>query len=754
MLCHFRRAGRLVSALAALILLSVNSPRATAQGAPADWRAHARAIHAKFNGQPGTFLEIGDSISNTMAFWTPLLYKRENASPSFEAAFQAVKAHQRPECWRGWKGPEYGNESGKMTAWALERIDGWLKRLNPEVAVILLGTNDLRDTAPADYLANLRVLIRKCVENGTVPIVTTIPPRHDFDEKVLLYVVAANTAAREAGVPRIDYHAEILKRRPNDWDGALEKFSAYRDYDVPTLISRDGVHPSFPAKFQNDYSPEGLRSCGYALRNYLTLLKYAEVIDALGGGDRPARSGPAKGDADRADPAGRASDRLDRDASLERSSRTAAESSVGPRAARTPGAIESFVARGAANRAVSVADDLTADDPPLNPPSQPWFPKAPPLPAPAGDVIRVSSADALYAAAARVRPGGTILLADGRYGMGAPLEIRTDRVTLRGESGRRERVVLDGQHHGELIRLTACTGVTIADLTVQNVQWNGIKINSETGVQRLTVYNCILHNIWQRFIKGVKVPEKDRERMRPAGFRIQYCLFYNDRPKAYADDPADNETNFKGNYIGGIDTMYPRDWTISDNVFTGIHGRTGECRGAVFLWHDVQHCIVERNTIVDCDSGICLGNSFRPEDVKIHCTGCIVRNNFVTRCHENGIYADHTLDCAILNNTVFDPESALGRLIRAANDDEGLRIENNLIVGAPIRIESQSRIMQRNNLVRPAYSALADPAHGNLRLTAAATDAIDRALPLAEVRDDIDRKPRGSRPDIGAHELR
>jgi hypothetical protein len=30
---------------------------------------------------------------------------------------------------------------------------------------------------------------------------------------------------------------------------------------------------------------------------------------------------------------------------------------------------------------------------------------------------------------------------------------------------------------------------------VQNVRWNGIKLDSETNVQRLTIRNCVLRNI-------------------------------------------------------------------------------------------------------------------------------------------------------------------------------------------------------------------------------------------------------------------
>jgi hypothetical protein len=82
-------------------------------------------------------------------------------------------------------------------------------------------------------------------------------------------------------VPLIDYYQETLRRRPDDWDGALPKFKELPgdEYQVPTLIARDGVHPSNPNRFAGDYSEEALRSSGYALRNYLTLFAYAEVIE-------------------------------------------------------------------------------------------------------------------------------------------------------------------------------------------------------------------------------------------------------------------------------------------------------------------------------------------------------------------------------------------------------------------------------------------------------------------------------------------
>ncbi|HSI34012.1 MAG: right-handed parallel beta-helix repeat-containing protein [Phycisphaerae bacterium] len=383
-----------------------------------------------------------------------------------------------------------------------------------------------------------------------------------------------------------------------------------------------------------------------------------------------------------------------------------------------------------------------------------WLPKAPPLPRPTGPVIRVATVDELFRAADAVKPGGTILVADGHYAMPRYFELRTDRVTLRGESGRRDKVVLDGgtNRHGELLGITGCSGVTIADLTVQNARTNAIKINSDRFTTAVTVYNCVIRNAWQRGVKGPAVRPADRDKFRPTDCRIQHCLFYNDRPKRYADDPDDNAGNFGGNYVGGIDAMYARRWTISDNVFRGIKGRTGEGRGAVFLWQFAEECVVERNVIVDCDSGICLGNGHKPADVAAHCTGCVVRNNVLARCPEQGILAHHTKDCRIVHNTVHDPTARFKRLIRIVGGAEGLTVVNNLLSGPPIRVETTDKITSRGNVEREMAGAFVDVAAGDLHLRAAAPGVTDAGESVADAPADFDGRRRDARPDIGAHE--
>src|SRR5439155_27224065 len=135
----------------------------------------------------------------------------------------------------------------------------------PETAVIMFGTNDLGQVPLKEYEDKTRAVVQRCLKNGTVVILSTIPPRHGRLEQARQYAAAVRKVAAEEKVPLIDYFAEIRKRRPDDWDGALPKFkgSPGDEYQVPTLIARDGVHPSNPSKFR-DFSEESLRSNGYA----------------------------------------------------------------------------------------------------------------------------------------------------------------------------------------------------------------------------------------------------------------------------------------------------------------------------------------------------------------------------------------------------------------------------------------------------------------------------------------------------------
>ena len=165
--------------------------------------------------------------------------------------------------------------------WAHENVEKWLTKLNPETVLVMFGTNDLTSVPLEEYRAKTREVVQRCLAHGSVVILTTIPPRSGMLEKSRKYAEAASQLSTELAVPLCDFFGECLKRRPEDWDGAADAWKAFEGYEVPTLLARDGVHPSNPAKYSGDYSPEGLRSSGYGLRNQVTLLSYAGVISRV-----------------------------------------------------------------------------------------------------------------------------------------------------------------------------------------------------------------------------------------------------------------------------------------------------------------------------------------------------------------------------------------------------------------------------------------------------------------------------------------
>ncbi len=250
------------------LLASLACLTAVARGAD-EWVEPMRAVRAKFTGQAGTVAQFGDSITITMAFFTPLSMDHKNVPADLAEAHAWLRKYVQPRCWRAWKGPQFGNEGRTTTDWGLANVAGWLKKLNPEVALVMWGTNDTyQGPRPPKYTDNLRLIIQACLDNGTVPILYTIPPKGDQagnaknTQLVESFVEAARTVAAEKKVPLVDFYKEMVSRQPTDFH--------------KTLLG-DGLHPSFPQAYQQDFSDEALKHSGYTLRNYLTLKALWEV---------------------------------------------------------------------------------------------------------------------------------------------------------------------------------------------------------------------------------------------------------------------------------------------------------------------------------------------------------------------------------------------------------------------------------------------------------------------------------------------
>jgi lysophospholipase L1-like esterase len=280
---HYRRNVMTLKPIVRMALLaaaaSVSMPAAAAAEDAAPWAAPMKKVRDRFTGKPGTLAQFGDSITVSMAFWAPLRGEPKGMPDDMAAAHALVKEYMKPECWDKWRGAKYGNEGSTTIRWAHDNVEKWLKDHNPEVAVIMFGTNDLGALEEKEYEEKTAEVVERCLKNGTIVILTTPPPRSGMLEKSKQFAEVVRRVAKDKKVPLIDYHAEILKRRPDDWDGALPKFKDLKgsEYEVPTLIARDGVHPSYPQEFK-DFSGKSLSSNGYALRSYLTVLAYADVV--------------------------------------------------------------------------------------------------------------------------------------------------------------------------------------------------------------------------------------------------------------------------------------------------------------------------------------------------------------------------------------------------------------------------------------------------------------------------------------------
>jgi lysophospholipase L1-like esterase len=233
-------------------------PDAAAPAAAGDWVAAMKAVHAKGKARKGSVSQIGDSITYTKAFLAPMTWEKPAGFDSVVARVDAKLLNER-------KGPPHGNYSGWVAQQGLDAIGTILAAEQPEIAVIMYGTNDvLKGVAPADYRRQLDGIVAACIEAGCVPIMSTIPPILNKEGRVAEFNAAVRAVAAERKVPLVDFHGEILARQPDTaWDG--------------TLLGKGDVHPTGGKNL--DFSADNLRVCGYALRNHATLQVMKEVIE-------------------------------------------------------------------------------------------------------------------------------------------------------------------------------------------------------------------------------------------------------------------------------------------------------------------------------------------------------------------------------------------------------------------------------------------------------------------------------------------
>ena len=381
-----------------------------------------------------------------------------------------------------------------------------------------------------------------------------------------------------------------------------------------------------------------------------------------------------------------------------------------------------------------------------------WFPKAPPLPPPQGEAVRVATVDELLTAVDRIGPRSTILLANGHYKVPRVIVLQGKRdLTIRSASGDPTKVTLRGKgwdsnaRGDDILHIGQCDGVTIADLTFADCRSYGIKVEAENAPKSIDIYNCRFRDIGVRAIKGSAGNDPN---IRAVKGSVRYCSFENTRVP-----PAD--WLYGGDYISAIDMMALEDWTFSDNCFRNIKGRNGGGRAAIFIWVRSRQVVVERNLIIDCDRGVAFGNPGQSTanlagERLAYVSDGMIRNNFIVGGADCGIELWYAERIKVFNNSIWRPERNWSRGIRVGNGTLQTEIVNNLVHGE-IRLDG-GEAQLRQNLTRRLDGYFVDPASGNLALTSAARETIDQGVALPEVTDDIRQRPRSGRPDLGAWE--
>jgi hypothetical protein len=360
----------------------------------------------------------------------------------------------------------------------------------------------------------------------------------------------------------------------------------------------------------------------------------------------------------------------------------------------------------------------------------------PPLGPPAGETVEVSSEAALRDQAANAAAGTTILVQPGIYSLQGAVWVQNDGITVRGSTGNRDDVILDGGgmltwNNTHVISINA-DDVTIADLTIRNGDEHGVSVQ---GSDRPTLYNLHIVDTGYQLVKVNPVGDGSEDGLLACS-RLEYS---NTSPE---------------NYTNGISAHDAHRWTVRDNEWYRIRTPGNTPAPTILFWSGSSDTIVERNLLVDCYQGVAFGN-YSDDDIPSH-TGGVVRNNIIyaSMPHDSVVEMVHASGWLVAHNTalLLNSTGVTWAMEARGAESEGAFAYN--LTNMDIFLDRDGANATDNGSITNAQSSwFADPATADLHLVDTATDAIDQVTPLPQVSDDIDgdERPNGL-PDVGADE--
>jgi hypothetical protein len=110
------------------------------------------------------------------------------------------------------RGRAFGNETGWHLTDVLGAIDDLLARHRPQYVAILVGSSEVQAGHPerSDFEANFARLIKKILAQGSIPVVTTMPPCSHLEAWAWIYNTEMYQSSKMNRIPLIDVR-EIMR---------------------------------------------------------------------------------------------------------------------------------------------------------------------------------------------------------------------------------------------------------------------------------------------------------------------------------------------------------------------------------------------------------------------------------------------------------------------------------------------------------------------------------------------------------------
>ena len=383
---------------------------------------------------------------------------------------------------------------------------------------------------------------------------------------------------------------------------------------------------------------------------------------------------------------------------------------------------------------------------------------APKLAAPSGNIISVSSVNALESAVANLSDNTTIVIKPGRYELNTTLYIMENNITIRGETDRCDDVEIVGRGMENPNRGDVGSGiwinssnVMVANLTISETWFHLIEIQGSADSP--SIYNVRLVNPGTQFIKGNS----------GGGFglgadfgKVQYTIM------EFTNGPPLLDHAGGTGYTNGVDVHGGDGWLISNNLFKNFHTPDHVdhlWNPAILMWNGSSDTISENNVFINVDRAIAYGLVDRANDHR----GGVIRNNMIymtpnLNSSSRRMITDAPIiiwdspNTKVLHNTVRTNNNMV-KSIELRFDSTGVIVANNL-VDAPIVYREGLPFTQDSNNTLANSSLFVNESSGDLHLRSCAYQVFNQGDFYSDAALDFDGQARtvNGKVDIGADE--